>query len=185
MFPGKGIGQGVTEQTAMPGLVTHTKLDMTLEEHAMRRAGMLGSGANANRVFAIDYDSLPPEARDTIKLIISNGPFPYPGKDGSTFGNRFGDLPDGVYLEYTVRTPGVVNRGRRRIVVRKTTAQVFFTACHYERVEVTGGNKVQREAEAKLATQALDAEWRNGFYIVTGMTLDLRNAIQAAIRAIP
>jgi hypothetical protein len=31
----------------------------------------------------------------------------------------------------------------------------------------------------------LDAEWRNGFYIVTGMTLDLRNSIQAAIRAIP
>jgi ribonuclease T1 len=169
----------------MPGLIAKTKLDMDLEEHAMRRAGMLGSGKNANRVFAIDYDSLPLEARATIKLIVSNGPFPYPGKDGSSFGNRFGDLPDGQYLEYTVHTPGVVNRGARRIVVRKKTAQVFFTACHYERVEVTGGNKTQREAQAQVATQALDAEWRNGFYIVTGMSLDLRNKIQAAIRAIP
>lgn len=169
----------------MPGPVSTTKLDMTLEEHAMRRAGMLGSGTNSNRVFAIDYDSLPPEARDTIKLVISNGPFPYPGKDGSAFGNRFGDLPDGQYLEYTVRTPGVVNRGMRRIVVRKKTAQVFFTACHYERVQVTGGNKAQREVEARVATQAVDAEWRNGFYIVTGMSLDLRNSIQTAIRAIP
>lgn len=170
----------------MPGpVITSSVRDMALEQHAMRRAGMLGSGTNANRVFAIDYDSLPPEARDTIKLIISNGPFPYPGKDGSSFGNRFGDLPDGQYLEYTVRTPGVVNRGKRRIVVRKKTAQVFFTACHYERFQATGGDKVQREAAVKLATQGEDAEWRNGFYIVTGMSLDLRNNIQAAIRAIP
>jgi hypothetical protein len=158
---------------------------MALEEHAMRKAGMLGTGKNANRVFSIDYDSLPPEARDTIKRIISNGPFPYPVKDGSAFGNHFGDLPEGRYLEYTVPTPGVVTRGARRIVARKKTAQLFFTACHYERVGVAGGNKSQREAAAKLATQGLDADWRNGFYIVTGMSLDLRNAIQTAIRAVP
>lgn len=169
----------------MPGPVTTPKFDMALEEHAMRKAGMLGTGRNANRVFSIDYDSLPPEARDTVKLIIRNGPFPYPGRDGSAFGNRFGDLPEGQYLEYTVRTPGLVNRGARRVVVRKKTAQLFFTACHYERVEVAGGNKAQRETAAKLATQGLDAEWRNGFYIVTGMSLDLRNEIQTAIRAIP
>lgn len=169
----------------MPGPVTTTKRDMSLEEHAMRKAGMLGTGKNTNRIFSIDYDSLPPEARDTIKLIIRNGPFPYPGKDGTAFGNRFGDLPEGRYLEYTVRTPGAVNRGARRIVVRKKTAQLFFTAVHYERVEATGGTKAQRETAAKVATEAEDAEWRNGFYIVTGMTLDLRNSIQAAIRAIP
>jgi hypothetical protein len=57
---------------------------------------------------------------DTIKQIIRNGLFPYPGNDG----NRFGDLPEGQYLEYTVRTPGLVNRGARRIVVRKKTAQL-------------------------------------------------------------
>jgi ribonuclease T1 len=178
--------QAIQEQTAMPGPVTTTtKLDEALEEHAMRRAGMLGTGKNANHVFAIDYDSLPPEARDTIKLIISNGPFPYPGKDGSTFKNLFGDLPEGQYLEYTVRTPGIVTRGERRIVVRKRTAQVFFTACHYERVHAAGGDKAQRQAAVKLQTQREDPEWRNGFYIVTGMSLDLRNQIQAAIRAIP
>lgn len=168
----------------MPGPVTTSKFDMSLEEHAMRKAGMLGTGTNTNRIFSIDYDSLPREARDTIALIIKNGPFPYPGKDGSVFGNRFGDLPDGQYLEYTVRTPGVVNRGARRIVARKRTAQLFFTACHYERVEATGGNKAQRDVAAKAATQAVDAEWRNGFYIVTGMSLDLRNQVQAAIRAV-
>ena len=166
-------------------VVTTSKFDMALEEHAMRKAGMLGTGRNANQVFSIDYDSLPAEARDTIRLIIGNGPFPYPGKDGSAFGNHFGDLPEGRYLEYTVRTPGVVNRGARRIVARKKTAQLFFTACHYERVGATGGNKPERDTAAKLATQGLDAEWRNGFYIVTGMSLDLRNAIQTAIRAIP
>jgi ribonuclease T1 len=169
----------------MPGPVTLAKYDMSLEEHAMRKAGLLGTGKNANQVYSIDYDSLPPEARATIKLIIGNGPFPYPGKDGSPFGNRFGDLPQGQYLEYTVRTPGVANRGARRIVARKKTGQLFFTACHYERVQATGGNKVQREAAAEAATAALDADWRNGFYIVTGMTADVRNAVQTAIRALP
>jgi hypothetical protein len=158
---------------------------MTLEEHAMRKAGMLGSGTNANRIFSIDYDSLPREARDTIALIIRNGPFSCPGKDGRAFRNLFGDLPEGQYLEYTVRTPGVTNRGKRRIVARKKTGQLFFTACHYERVAAAGGDESQREAAAKEATQALDAEWRNGFYIVTGMSPDLRNAVQGAIRAIP
>jgi guanyl-specific ribonuclease Sa len=166
-------------------LSASSKLDRDLEEHAMRRAGMLGSGKNANNIFAIDYDRLPPEAHETIKLILSNGPFPYPGKDGTTFHNLFGDLPDGQYLEYTVRTPGVVNRGKRRIVVRRKTAQVFFTACHYERVEVKGTNdKALREAEAMRVTQTLHPEWRNGFYIVTGMSPTLRQKIQAAIQAL-
>lgn len=166
----------------MPGPVTHTKKDMALEEHALRKQGMLGSGKNANTLFSIDYDSLPPQARDTIKLIVAGGPFPYPGKDGSTFGNKFGDLPTGTYLEFTVPTPGLSNRGARRIVARKTTGQLFFTACHYERVGVTGGSKADREAAAKAATDALDAEWRNGFYLVTGMTVDLREQVRVAIK---
>src|SRR5215472_2488758 len=135
----------------MPGVVLVTHYDQTVAEHAMRKAGMLGTGRNANQVYSIDYDSLPSEARDTIKLIISGGPFPYPGKDGSTFGNRFGDLPSGTYLEFTVRTPGVNNRGARRIVARKTTAQLFFTACHYERVGATGGSAADRSAAQQAA----------------------------------
>ena len=169
----------------MPGPVTTTKFDTAVEEHAMRKAGMLGSGKNANQVYSIDYDSLPPEARATIKLIMSNGPFPYPGKDGSNFGNKFGDLPEGRYLEYTVPTPGAATRGARRIVARKTTGQLFFTACHYERIEASGGTRPEREVASRVATDALDADLRNGFYIVTGMSLDLRNAVQTAIKAVP
>jgi len=166
----------------MPGPVTVTHTDMAIEEHAMRKAGMLGTGKNTNRVYSIDYDSLPPEARETIKLIIEGGPFPYPGKDGSAFGNRFGDLPEGTYLEFTVRTPGVTNRGARRIVARKTTGQLFFTACHYERVGVTGGTAAERTVAQRNATAVIDTEWRNGFYIVTGMTAGLRSDVVQAIK---
>lgn len=167
----------------MPGPVTVTHYDRSIEEHAMRKSGMLGSGKNSNQVYAIDYDSLPPEARDTIKLIIRGGPFPYPGKDGSTFGNKFGDLPEGKYLEFTVRTPGIPTRGARRIVARKSTGQLFFTACHYDRVEVKGAaSAADRAALQKAATAAIDAEWRNGFYIITGMTSDLRAQVVHAIK---
>jgi guanyl-specific ribonuclease Sa len=152
------------------------------EAHALRKAGVLGSGGNANQLYAMGYHSLPREAHATIRLILSGGPFPYPGKDGSSFGNRFGDLPGGDYLEYTVRTPSVTNRGARRIVARKKSGQLFFTACHYERVSVTGGTAEQRKLAQEQATAALDAEYRNGFYIITGMTLELRNAIVAALR---
>jgi ribonuclease T1 len=61
---------------------------------------------------------LPPEARDTLQLINSNGPFPYP-RDGVVFGNYEHVLPQqtrGYYHEYTVKTPGAHNRGARRIV---------------------------------------------------------------------
>ncbi|NOQ13251.1 MAG: hypothetical protein GQ583_02065 [Methyloprofundus sp.] len=168
----------------MSGPVTTTHFDHAIEEHGMRRHGMLGRGVGmGNALFSIDYDNLPHEARTTISLIIANGPYPYPGKDGSNFGNKFGDLPSGRYLEYTVPTPGVTNRGTRRIVARCTTAQLFFTACHYERVHVQGGTKAEKEQARIIATSTVDAEWRNGFYIITGMALELRNAINKAIKA--
>lgn len=62
---------------------------------------------------------LPGEAHQTLKLIQSNGPFPYE-RDGITFGNYEKRLPAarrGHYREYTVKTPGVRHRGARRIVV--------------------------------------------------------------------
>lgn len=168
----------------MPGPVTTTKYDMAIEAHGLRKQGMLGRGTNVNSLFAIDYDALPPQARDTIKLIITRGPFPFPGKDGTPFGNRFGDLVDGQYLEFTVPTPGCVTRGARRIVARKSTGQLFFTACHYERVAATGGSAVQRNLAIAAATQVMDEKWRNGFYIITGMTLDLRNRVVNAIKTL-
>ena len=63
--------------------------------------------------------ALPPEARQTLQLIHSGGPFPHE-RDGITFGNYEKLLPTaprGHYREYTVATPGINHRGARRIVV--------------------------------------------------------------------
>lgn len=80
---------------------------------------------------------LPREAQATEALIRTGGPFSS-GKDGSVFGNRERLLPPeprGYYREYTVRTPGAVDRGARRIVCggRKLTApeSCYYTADHY------------------------------------------------------
>lgn len=62
---------------------------------------------------------LPQEARETLRLIGSGGPYPHE-RDGVTFGNYEKLLPvaqRGHYREYTVMTPGVRHRGARRIVV--------------------------------------------------------------------
>jgi len=80
-------------------------------------------------------------------------------------------------------TPGASNRGARRIVARLVTAQLFFTACHYERVQVTGGTKEQRAVARASATATVDEQWRNGFYIITGMQPDLREKVSKAIKA--
>jgi ribonuclease T1 len=80
---------------------------------------------------------LPREAQAVDALIRAGGPFAS-GKDGSVFGNRERLLPvepRGYYREYTVMTPGAVDRGARRIVCggRKPTApeSCYYTADHY------------------------------------------------------
>ena len=75
---------------------------------------------------------LPKEARATLARIRKGGPFPY-ARDGAVFGNREGLLPArprGYYREYTVKTPGVRNRGARRIVSGKA-GEHFYTEDHY------------------------------------------------------
>ena len=84
---------------------------------------------------------LPPEATQTLRLIQSGGPFPYPQKDGSVFGNfekRLPIRPRGYYREYTVPTPGSRDRGARRIVAGEgkngnvaTSGEYYYTANHY------------------------------------------------------
>lgn len=85
----------------------------------------------------VSLQALPPEARDTHRLILSGGPFPH-DKDGTVFGNRERLLPGkprGFYREYTVETPKAKNRGARRIVcggeppVRPEVC--YYTADHY------------------------------------------------------
>lgn len=79
-------------------------------------------------------DGLPIEARDTLRLIASGGPFPYE-RDGITFGNHEKQLPPkprGYYREYTVKTPGVGHRGARRIIAGGDPPVVFYyTDDHY------------------------------------------------------
>lgn len=78
---------------------------------------------------------LPAEARDTLQLIASGGPFPH-RQDGSVFGNREGHLPKrerGFYREYTVETPGLGHRGARRIVTGgQPPSEYYYTDDHYE-----------------------------------------------------
>ena len=76
--------------------------------------------------------SLTPEARETIAIIRTGGPFPY-AKDGAVFGNREGHLPaqkHGYYREYTVKTPGERTRGARRIIWGKG-GEFYYTDDHY------------------------------------------------------
>jgi len=80
----------------------------------------------------IAVQNLPSEARQTLTLIHKNGPFPYE-RDGAVFGNREGQLPKrerGYYREYTVKTPGVHDRGARRIVAGRA-GEAYYTDDHY------------------------------------------------------
>lgn len=79
-------------------------------------------------------DFLPPEAIDTLQLIVRGGPYPYRQDDG-VFGNRERRLPQqprGYYREYTVETPGSPDRGARRIVSGgQPPVEYFYTDDHY------------------------------------------------------
>lgn len=91
------------------------------------------SAADGDVVLARD---LPREARATLQLIKQGGPFPY-DKDGAVFGNYERLLPKekrGYYREFTVKTPGVRNRGARRIVAGGEAGaprEYFYTDDHY------------------------------------------------------
>ena len=85
----------------------------------------------------VSLKQVPPEARQTHLLIYSGGPFPF-RKDGIVFGNRERLLPGharGFYREYTVRSPGVRDRGAQRIVCggmqRQSPESCFYSADHY------------------------------------------------------
>lgn len=84
-------------------------------------------------------DSLPKEAMNTIDDILAGGPYEYPENDNKRFGNYEKQLPDigrNYYREYTVDTPGVNHRGKRRIVTgggSETDPDVWlYTQDHYQ-----------------------------------------------------
>ena len=81
---------------------------------------------------SVRVQELPPEARRTLAAIQAGGPFPYE-RDGAVFSNRERQLPRrerGYYREYTVKTPGVRDRGPRRIVTGRD-GDYYYTDDHY------------------------------------------------------
>jgi ribonuclease T1 len=96
-----------------------------------------GSHSVAGSSGTVQVADLPKEARDTLKLIASGGPFPYPKNDGVVFGNNEGNLPkqgSGYYHEYTVVTPGSKDRGARRIITggdKSKPSVYYYTDDHY------------------------------------------------------
>ncbi len=99
---------------------------------ALACTGLAEARKGAPNLLAVRADELPQEARDTLTLIRQGGPFPYK-RDGVVFGNRERRLPsrpNGYYREYTVPTPGVRDRGARRIVTG-TEGEYYYTDDHY------------------------------------------------------
>jgi ribonuclease T1 len=151
-----------------------------LEEQALREHGILGrSGPYGNALYAFDYALLPPEGKQVLEEIAAGAPLRHPEHDGRFYGNRSLDLPGtGEFREFTVPTPGLTHRGRRRFVIRGN-GMVFFTACHYDRVPGQVGSP-----QHQAAIEGRDEQWRNGFYVVTGIEPALRARIQAAMQRI-
>jgi guanyl-specific ribonuclease Sa len=91
------------------------------------------SEALITQIPVISVEKLPPEAKKTLDLIKKGGPFPY-DRDGIVFRNREKILPIapiGYYREYTVPTPGIRNRGARRIVTGQKR-EAYYTQDHYQ-----------------------------------------------------
>ncbi len=83
-------------------------------------------------IAAVELASLPAEARRTVERVRRGGPFPY-RRDGVSFQNREGRLPRqgrGYYREYTVPTPGLRDRGPRRIVAG-ANGEIYYSDDHY------------------------------------------------------
>ena len=105
-------------------------------------AGLLSIGPVQAREQApsaptVSIAALPAEAQAVERAIREGGPFAFP-KDGIVFANRERLLPRqwrGYYREYTVPTPGAVDRGGRRIVCGGPEPQAplacYYTADHY------------------------------------------------------
>ena len=73
------------------------------------------------------------EARETLHAIKQGGPFAF-SRDGAVFNNFERLLPKrqhGYYHEYTVVTPGMNNRGVRRIISGASN-EYYYTADHYQ-----------------------------------------------------
>ncbi len=78
------------------------------------------------------------EIQNTVDRIKRGDRSAYPSNDGTPFQNSHEISPDAkrlntgeTYTEWTVRTPGVGNRGTRRIVVSNQTGRAYYSHNHY------------------------------------------------------
>jgi ribonuclease T1 len=114
------------------GIVLAALLSLPLSSLGSSQIARPAQGEQAG-IPAIAIDELPAEARDTLHAIKQGGPFAFP-RDGVVFNNFEQDLPKrqrGYYREYTVVTPGVNNRGVRRIISGEA-GEYYYTADHYQ-----------------------------------------------------
>ena len=126
---------GWTTRSAWLGSVRSLGLASLIALSAVAANGVQAKGVThpvTDGAAAVALSTLPSEAQQTHRLIRAGGPFRY-SKDGTIFGNRERLLPRrerGYYREYTVPTPGVRNRGARRIVCGGTPP-TYPEACYY------------------------------------------------------
>ena len=120
-------------------LVTFCALLVILGGWALARTYSSDPAPKTVSVPTCPLATLPHEAVDTVRLIHSNGPFPFPHSDGVVFVNREGHLPEqsrGYYHEYTVINPSARDRSLRRIVTggapSTNPTQYFYTGDHYD-----------------------------------------------------
>lgn len=131
-FRGRGLSAGLATLALLAGLGA----SVTAPGVHARSTTEAPAGTAAHESTVV-LSELPSQARQTHRLILQGGPFPY-AKDGTVFGNRERLLPRhprGFYREYTVRTPGLSHRGARRIVCGGWEASqpehCYYTADHY------------------------------------------------------
>lgn len=84
------------------------------------------------------FKDLESEAKPVLEQVRQGLPTRYPKHDGTDYGNYSGYLPHakrGHYKEYTVPTPGVPDRGGRRLVLGGLTPtgpeNVYYSGDHY------------------------------------------------------
>jgi ribonuclease T1 len=138
------VGIGVTLALSRSGKADSAATQATTTAPTSRSTA-IGSSTTKSKTTApksdyatIKVSALPPEGRTTLKLIASNGPFPFAKNDGVVFSNFEKVLPaqpKGYYHEYTVITPGASNRGTRRIVTGKSGEQ-YYTNDHYKTFKI-------------------------------------------------
>jgi len=115
----------------MGGAAVPTAMSDTITSDVMMNRSSFSATTSAIR--RVPLTQLPAEAKTTLGLIQRGGPFPYPKKDGTVFGNFEKRLPvaaRGYYREYTVPTPGARNRGARRIIASQQR-EYYYTGDHY------------------------------------------------------